>query len=85
MKNKITIIVICIILLFALSACGWNESSNEAETHDGRMTIVYNDGFSIIYRDNETGVQYFSRSNSGSCVMVNPDGTPYIWKGEENG
>lgn len=78
MKNKIMMIVICIILLFALSACGCNESENEAESHDDRITCVYSDGWAFIYKDNETGVQYFSRSNCGTCVMVNADGTPYI-------
>ncbi len=86
MKNKITIIAVCVIMLLALSGCGWNESGNESSINNGRMTLIYNDGFAVIYRDDETGVQYFSRSSCGTCVMVNADGTPYIeeYNQEEN-
>lgn len=79
MKTKITAIIICVILLFSLSACEWNKTENESLNQAGRITLVYNDGFAFIYKDNDTGVQYFSRLNCGTCVMVNPDGTPYIW------
>lgn len=75
--------IICLALCLAciailLCSCSWNKFSIDTENSDGRMTVIFSDGYAIIYRDNETGVQYFSRSYSGSCVMVNADGTPYI-------
>lgn len=71
-------LILCVIIALCLCACGFNKSGeDERQENDGRITVVYNDGWCIICRDNETGVQYFSRPNAGSCVMVNPDGTPY--------
>ena len=43
------------------------------------MKLILNDGFAIIYVDTETGVQYFSRSNCGTCVMVDENGSPIIY------
>lgn len=69
-------IVIAILILVAIlfSGCVYKNES--------RMSVIYNDGLCIIYRDNETGVQYFSRGNCGTCVMVDKDGKPYY--GKEN-
>ena len=44
--------------------------------NDYRMSLLYNDGFCLIYRDNNTNVQYI-RIGNGVTVMLNPDGTPY--------
>lgn len=79
MKKILCVIFLVIIGLF-ITACKWNNSIPETYGNDGRMTVIYNDGFVIIHRDNETGVQYFSRANCGSCVIVNQDGTPYTGK-----
>ena len=77
MKRFLLVIAI-IVMLLALCGCGYNKPGKvKTQENDGRMTLVYNDGYCVIYRDNETGVHYFSRSYSGSCVMVNADGTPY--------
>ena len=46
---------------------------------DERMNVIFNDGFAIIYVDTETGVQYFSRANCGTCVMVDENGCPIIY------
>ena len=43
------------------------------------MKLIFNDGFAIIYVDTETGVQYFSRGDCGTCVMVDEDGVPVIY------
>lgn len=76
--KKLFAIVCCVAFVF-LSGC-YNESSDDRMSQDGRMSVVFNDGFAVIYRDNITGVQYFSRANSGSCVMVDADGNPLVWK-----
>lgn len=82
LAKKIICLALCLACIaILLCGCGlhdWNEFNADNENSDGRMTVVFNDGFATIYRDNETGVQYFSRANCGSCVMVNADGTPYI-------
>ena len=39
--------------------------------------ILWIAALSLAVINNATGVQYFARSNSGTCVMVNADGTPY--------
>lgn len=77
MKKAVLIVLVLVLAAVLLSGC-YNKVSKDAESADGRMTIIYIDGWATIYRDNETGVQYFSRVNCGTCVMVNADGTPYI-------
>ena len=73
--------ILCIAIVLALCGCeGYNETNVENEANDNRMTLIFSDGFCIIYRDNETGVQYFSRGGCGTCVMVDADGSPYIWE-----
>lgn len=40
------------------------------------------DGLQVVKEfANSSGVQYFSRYKSGTCVMVNADGTPYTGGG----
>ena len=72
--------VLCVILSFfltvCLSGCNFNTFEQQTEGNDGRMTLIYNDGWALIYKDNETGVQYL-RVGNGVAVMVNTDGTPY--------
>ena len=77
--KKLLAIICCVAFVF-LSGCNYNESTVDSLDQDGRMSLVYNDGFAVIYRDNITGVQYFSRANCGSCVMVDADGNPLVWK-----
>jgi hypothetical protein len=47
------------------------------------MKLIFNDGFAVIYVDMETGVQYFSRANCGTCVMVDENGDPIIYGHDE--
>jgi len=77
---KKALIMLCVLVcVVSFSAC-----SHEYIFHSGsagennRMSVVYNSGNTIIYRDNETGVQYISRFNCGTCVVVDRDGKPYI-------
>ena len=77
--KKIVVAILCVLLVACLSACTFNASSVGTNGNDGRMKLIFNDGFSIIYVDTETGVQYFSRSNCGTCVMVDENGVPVIY------
>lgn len=77
--KKIMAIILCVLLVVSLTACNWNASCTDTSKSDGRMKLIFNDGFAIIYVDTETGVQYFSRSNCGTCVMVDENGNPIIY------
>lgn len=77
--KKIMAIILCVLLVVSLTACTWNTLSTDTSESDGRMKLIFNDGFAIIYVDTETGVQYFSRSNCGTCVMVDENGKPVIY------
>ena len=82
--RKIVAILLCIILVLCLSCCGFNENSTDIRGNDGRMKQIFNDGFAMIYVDTETGVQYFSRSGCGTCVMVDENGDPLNLTAKEN-
>ena len=77
--RKIVVVILCCLLVACLSSCGFNKKSTDISGNDGRMKVVFNDGFGIIYVDAETGVQYFSRTNCGTCVMVDENGDPIIY------
>ena len=78
MKKNVTIIL-SVLLAACLSACSYNKSSYDTSGSDGRMNVIFNDGFAMIYVDTETGVQYFSRAHCGTCVMVDENGCPIIY------
>ena len=77
--KKIVTIILSVLFVACLSACGYNKPYDDTYGKDGRMMVVFNDGFAIIYVDMETGVQYFSRANCGTCVMVDENGCPIIY------
>lgn len=77
--RKIVAVLLCVILVSCLSGCTFNASSTDTNGNDGRMKMIFNDGFAIIYVDTETGVQYFSRADCGTCVMVDENGSPIIY------
>ena len=77
--RKIVTIILSVLLVACFSACGYNKSSSDTNGNDGRMNVIFNDGFAIIYVDTETGVQYFSRAHCGTCVMLDENGCPIIY------
>ena len=79
LMRKIVSVLLCVILVSCLSGCTYNENSTDTSGNDGRMKLIFNDGFAITYVDTETGVQYFSRGDCGTCVMVDEDGAPVIY------
>ena len=76
--RKIVAVLLCAILVLCISGCEFNEMSTDINGNDGRMKQIFNDGFAMIYVDTETGVQYFSRTDCGTCVMVDENGDPLI-------
>lgn len=81
MKKCVAIILITLLLIFSLTACSRNAIIDDTEQNDNRLSVIYNSGYSIIYVDNETGCQYFSRSDCGTCLMVDENGKPLIYGG----
>ena len=77
--RKIVAVLLCVILVSCISGCIYNEDSIDTSGNDGRMKLIFNDGFAMIYVDTETGVQYFSRADCGTCVMVDENGSPVIY------
>ena len=77
--RKIVAVLLCVILVSCLSCCTYNENSTDTSGNDGRMKLIFHDGYAMIYVDTETGVQYFSRADCGTCVMVDENGDPLIY------
>ena len=77
MKKLLTVIIV-IVLCIGCVGCDYNKSGLKNSESDNRIEYVFNDGFTIIVRDTRTGVEYISRANAGTCVVVNETGKPYI-------
>ena len=77
--RKIVTIILSVLFVACLSACSYNKSSSDTSGNDGRMKVIFHDGFAVICVDTETGVQYFSYSDCGTCVMVDDNGCPIIY------
>lgn len=79
---KKLLILLGLVACLSLSSC---DETARSEVLDSKnmFVVIYNDGHAIVYVDKETGVQYFSRSNSGTCVVVNEDGNPLIYDLED--
>lgn len=81
-------IVALIALMFLLVvACG-DTGTVQAEgavknTERAKFTTVDYDAHELVIRHEETGVcylVYYSTYGNGVTVMLNPDGTPYVWE-----
>jgi hypothetical protein len=81
--KKLLIVLTSAMLVASLCACGRNAVAKDIDGNDNRMVIVYSDGFCIIYADTETGCQYLSRNNCGTCLMVDADGQPLLYDVED--
>ena len=72
---RLKTILFATILTVGLLMVGCGSTVADEST---RISLIYTDNNGIyVYRDNETGVQYISRYNAGTCVMVDADGKPY--------
>ena len=82
MKNKIIAIILAAIFVFGTAGCG--KSKNDYITDETKIINTVESGYGyVVFVDTETGVMYVTVSDGGTCVMVNPDGTPKVY-GEDN-
>ena len=88
MKKAICAILLVIAVLF--SGCG--RETGESFTKSGRLIIVSNSSnsnapyFDTVVADKDTGVLYlviYAGNHCGITPLLNADGTPMLWK-EEN-
>lgn len=77
--KRVLVALICVLLIVSLCSCKYNVTENDHEGNDGRLVVVYADGFTQIHADTETGCQYISRANCGTCLMVDADGNPLLY------
>lgn len=74
------------ILTATLPIAGCSDTANVSAGQDNTMVLVESERNYGIYADKDTGVMYlyiWSGPGSGLTVMLNADGTPKIWQGEE--
>ena len=75
--KRLILFFLALAVVLALAGCG-TKTAYGSPPHV--MTLVDDDMTYRIYQHDATGVWYLSTVR-GLCVMVNPDGSPYI--GEE--
>ena len=74
-----------------LVGCGSADGAEPiaAKAERGRIFCIYNHiSGAEVWVDNETGVEYFYKGDGysgGLSVLVNADGTPKVWNGNEEG
>lgn len=83
MKNRIIIITLTAVFILGMAGC--SQSKKDFITDKGKIinTVESELGYTVFV-DTETDVMYVTVSNGGTCVLVNPDGTPKIY-GADNG
>lgn len=82
MKKKILASILTATLLIA----GCSDTANVSAGQDNTMVLVESSCDYLIFADNDTGVMYLyikESTGGGLTVMLNADGTPKIWQGEE--
>ena len=79
-KKLITAIITATLLI-----AGYSDMANISEGQDRMMEKVEDEWGYAIYVDKDTNVMYIKGSGDGGTftVMLNADGTPKIWQGEE--
>lgn len=76
-------VLVGLVLAISLCSCSFNSPETYTAGNDNRMVLIFNDGFCLIYVDTETGCQYLSRSNAGTCLMVDAEGKPILYDKED--
>lgn len=80
--KRLFAIALCIVVVITMcSGCGTKRAYGDNDAAPHIMTIVDETMGYTVYRHDETGVWYFCRDGGygrSICVMVNPDGTPYV-------
>ena len=86
MKKLIVLLMAIALCACLLMGCSGNPAVDENHATNSSFVIVEDGtGYYIMYHKDTKVMYAFSTggSNYGSfCLLVNPDGTPMIWKGE---
>lgn len=86
MKKRIAILAV-ITASFLLTACRQHNTEKAQQGTEPRLIVVDDSMSYRIYVDKETKVMYL-RTKQGYgealCVMVDGDGKPLLWEGEDN-
>ena len=85
MRKKLITAIITAIITAALLIAGCSDTANVSEGQDRMMEKVEDEWGYAIYVDKDTNVMYIKGPGTGGTftVMLNADGTPKIWRGEE--
>ena len=75
--KRFSVIFVVLALCLSLCACGGPESIRSSDT---LFEVVARYSDCSVLRNKETNVLYVDYSY-GMTVLLNPDGTPQIWKG----
>lgn len=83
-----TILITAIGIMLMLSGCTQKQHGTEKDQQAENLLIVIDDSMSYrIYVDKATKVMYL-RTKQGYgealCVMVDADGKPLLWRGEDH-
>ena len=81
----ILIVIIILLLLIGVVCLAVFKDVLEEPSFEGRFTIHHVDDDKKVFVDNETGVCYlwiWSYNRAGLTVMLEPDGSPMIYKEE---
>ena len=81
MRKKLITAIITVALLIT----GCSDTANVSAGQDKMMTKIEDQWEYAIYADKDTNVMYIKGTGGGGTftVMLNADGTPKIWQGEE--
>lgn len=80
-KKLITAIITATLLI-----AGCSDTANVSAGQENTMVLVGSGQEYLIYADSDTGVMYLYitiSTGGGITVMLNTDGAPKIWQGEE--
>ncbi len=85
MRKKLITVIITAIITAALLIAGCSDTANVSVGQDRMMEKAEDEWEYAIYVDKDTNVMYIKRLGDGGTftVMLNADGTPKIWQGEE--
>lgn len=81
--KKIIALICAITFVFTLCACDMVPTETVTTENDTSMFVeVELSAYGSVFYQKDTKVLYAYTSRSGFTMLVNPDGTPQIYKGE---
>lgn len=80
--KKIIALICAITFVFTLCACDMVSTETVTENDTSMFVEVEWSAYGSVFYQKDTKVMYAYTSSSGFTMLVNPDGTPQIYKGE---